>query len=575
MSEKIQPFWINRGSIKFKGNMHGRVELNLLIQEMNEFFLQNHYGKNKIIGICLDRSVEQVAILYALLQRGIPFLLLSVNTPENRRNYMIHHINVSYMITEEKYKSKFENIPIILLEDIKKIKKVDRKQEEYHLAKAEDVAYYIYTSGSTGQPKAVEITQRNLRNFVEMLPGRIAFGEEVHLLNLSAVTFDLFILESAFAMYHGFEVVLAAEEERADIAGICELLRKNTVDVLEITPSHLRLLYTYDKQFTILNGVKHILIGGEKFPKHLLLELQKNTHCKIYNMYGLTETTIWASVADLSKEQEVHIGQPIGGYEFLILNEQEEPCKEGEIGELYIAGEGVANGYKNDSVLTEKQFVRARFDENKRLYKTGDLVRYQDEKYFCLGRYDNQIKYGGNRIELEEIDECCMAIPEIKSAITYFMEEKQYLLVLYEGEENLSYDYLLSRLRKNLFDYMLPKCFIKVDKIFFNENGKLDRKKNYQSYLEDRPDIEMKEEKGASVDSKVLETIQKIVPKGDMEIKVNDTLQDTGIDSINFVKLVIALEEAFDLEFDEDMLSMRRFERITDIVDYIEMRCKG
>lgn len=573
MLKDIQPFWKNRGSVKFKGIVYDCGELDKYIELMNEYLLQKQYEKNQAVGICLDRGVELLALLYAMLQRGIPFLLLSGNTPENRRDYMIRHIGISHIITEEKYMREFEGFQTVCIGEMKKIKKAERPEGEYHRAKKQDIAYYIYTSGSTGRPKAVEVSQRNLRNFVREFPEKFSFEKKSHILNLASVTFDLFILESAFAMYQGFEAVLAAEEERGNIAGICELLRSNTVDIIEITPSHLRMLYTYDKQFTMLKEVKHLLIGGEKFPKHLLLELQKNTNCKIYNMYGLTETTIWASAADLTKDVEVHIGTPINGYQFLILNKDGEACGEGETGELYILGEGVTNGYKNDSLLTERQFVQSKLDETARMYKTGDLVKYQNGKYFCSGRYDNQIKYGGNRIELEEIDECCMAIPEIKNALTYFMEEKQYLLVLYESEKELKPDYLRSRLRAELYEYMLPKCFIKAEKLFFSENGKLDRKKNYQMYIEDNKVlIGTKEETGGSAEDRVLEIVEKILPDKDAGIKVGDALQDIGIDSINFIRLVIALEEAFGLAFDEKMLSMKRFERIQDIINYIKIR---
>lgn len=575
MLEDIKPFWINKGSIKFQNGVYDCKTLNEKIELMNEYFLQRKYEKNQVIGICLDRCVELLTLIYALLQRGIPFLLLSGNTPEDRQDYMIRHIEISCIITEEKYIHKFSDFPVVFIEEIKKTKKVKRSQSEYYRAEEEDIAYYIYTSGSTGTPKAVEVTQKNLRNFVQALPEKIAFEKGGRLLNLSSVTFDLFMLESVFAMYQGLEIVLPVEEERADSAGLYKLLQKNKVDIIEITPSHLRILYAYDKQFTVLKGVKHILIGGERFPEHLLPDLQKNIGGKIYNMYGPAETTIWASVADLTKECEAHLGEPMKGYEFLIINKDGKQCREGETGELYILGEGVANGYKNDSLLTEKNFIRSKLDEAVQMYRTGDLVKYQNGKYFYLGRCDNQIKYGGYRIELEEIDECCRAIPEIENALTYFMEKEQYLIALYESKDNLTQEYLCSQLKTKLFDYMIPKCFKRVEKFFFNENGKLDRGKNYQIYLENNKK-QIKVEKGSFVtEGKILEAIRKILPSINLEIKVGDTLQDIGIDSINFVKLVIELEETFGVAFDEEMLSIRRFERITDIADYIKIRSNG
>ncbi len=574
MLKEEKPFWINKGSIKFQNVLYDCKKLNEQIELMNEYLLQQKYEKNQIIGICLDRNVELLALLYALLQRGIPFLLLSGNIPEDRRNYMIHHIGVSLIITEEKHIHKFTEFPTIFIEEIKKTKKIEREQSEYHRAEEEDIAYYIYTSGSTGRPKASGVTQRNLRNLVKALPEKIAFEKGDRLLNLSAVTFDPFIIETAFAMYQGFEILLPMEEERADVAGIYKVLQKNEVDIIELTPSHLRILYAYDKQFTVLKGVKHILIGGEKFPEHLLPALQKNIAGRIYNMYGLAETTIWSSVADLTKSCEVHLGETIRGCEYLVLNKEGEVCKENEIGELYILGEGVGNGYKNDGLLTAKHFIRSKLNETEQMYKTGDLVRYQNGKYFYLGRYDNQIKYGGHRIELEEIDECCRDIPEIENALTYFMEEEQYLVVLYESKKNLTQEYLRSQLKTKLFDYMIPKCFIKVEKFFFSENGKLDRGRNYQIYIEDNK-TQMEAEEGVGAEEKILEAIRKILPGINLEIKLGDALQDIGIDSINFVKLVIELEETFGLAFDEEMLSIRRFERIEDIADYIKIRSNG
>lgn len=221
----------------------------------------------------------------------------------------------------------------------------------------EDVVYILYTSGTTGTPKGVKVTWEGLLNFIEGISEIIDFSPGKRIACFTTVAFDIFFLESIMALYKGLTVVLANEDEQRNPRLMAKLIHDNAVDMVQMTPSRMQVLLNHDKELSCLKNVKEIMIGGEAFPLGLLKTLQAKTNAKIYNMYGPTETTIWSTVSDLTQKDRIDIGRPIKNTEVYIVDESLSILPEGQVGEICIAGKGLARGYVGKNDLTIEKFI--------------------------------------------------------------------------------------------------------------------------------------------------------------------------------------------------------------------------
>lgn len=559
----LKQYWKNKGSIIYKEKLYSCQNINKKIAIVKKFLQQNQFSKNTVFAIAMERGVWPVAVMFGMLGAGNPFLVIDMSLPQKRRQYMMEHLNVDIVITENRFQKCFDNKKVIMLHELERLyeEKMDVENGKEESCE-EDTAYFIYTSGSTGRPKAVEITQRGLRNFMDEFPQKVPMSSGQKIASFASMSFDIFFLEMVAALKKGMQVVLSSEEQRTNAGSMIRLIQDNRVNVLQLTPSHLQMLSYYDPQFSFMKEVQMLLVGGETFPQCLLKSLQENTKCRIFNLYGPTETTVWSSTAELTEENEVHIGNPIANVKFCIVNEKGQQAEEGEEGEICIAGRGVGNGYKNDKELTDRLFFYPSFEPTVKYYHTGDWGKREHGKYYCLGRTDNQIKYRGHRIELEEIDMCLCAIPGILKAATYFDKkgESEQLYALYESKERLDQRFIRLQLEEQLAEYMIPKNFYRVDQLYLSTNGKIDRKKNYKWYITEN-----------HVDRKdsVLNVIKERLYDRELIITDHSLFEELSIDSLDFVYIVVELEELFDIEFEEEMLSFHRYETVMDLVEYI------
>lgn len=564
-------YWTNQGSILFRGELYEKVRLDGMIVSAGSCILSSNIGKSDTIAICMERSVWALATIFALLRQGIPFVLVDMTLPKKRRDCMLEQLNVRYVITDEKLRASFSQETVFTAADFAGESGGENMTGSTERSTNEDTAYLLYTSGSTGAPKAVEVSQGGLRNLIAGIVERIPFKAGGRMLCLTSMSFDIFFLESVLAMKTGLQVVLASEEERKNPRLTIELIKKYRIENVQITPSHLQMLCVCDKRLLFLQHVRRLLVGGEAFPENLLKELQIHTQCRIYNMYGPTETTVWSSVAELTEADTVHIGTPILNTQFYILDEAHMPVADEEAGELCIAGAGLAKGYRGDEKLTGERFVSAPFEKDLRLYCTGDMAVRKNGRFFYIGRLDNQVKYRGHRIELEEIDACCSRIEDVARSLTYLEEAdaESYLLTIYEG--SASAEAIRRALAKELAEYMLPKRFIQAEHLLLTANGKVDRSKNREAYVKGAAGIgTLVCKKGnTDVEETVLRLLQTHVSEGSMEMSLDSTLEELYIDSLDFVAIVVEAEEQYGICFEDEMLLPDRFESVRELTAYI------
>jgi amino acid adenylation domain-containing protein len=530
------------------------------------------------IAIFLDRNEFLLISILALIEKKIPYVPIDINYPIDRIEFILNDCNIDTVISQTKYLDKFKGKNVINIDEVKNRKicpnLYEESKEKGNFNNLEKI-YILYTSGSTGKPKGVEVSRENIASFMEGICERIDFSPNRRILCHTVATFDIFFLESILPLYRGMTVVLANDEEHKNPKKLTNLIIENSIDMLQMTPSKIILLNNYDKELLYLQGIKNVLVGGEKFPLSLLKILQEKTKTNIYNMYGPTETSIWSTVSNLTEKSYVDIGTPIKNANVYIVDENFHIIKDRSIGEICICGKVVCRGYLNNISLTNEKFIELP-ELNIRGYLTGDFGKLNsngDIEY--LYRKDNQIKLNGHRIEIEEIESVLDEIPEvIQNAVVKIAinEEDNDLVAFYTSEKDISNE-IKDYLSNKLPSYMIPSRFIKINELSNTSNSKIDRNKLTELYFRLEKNNVKAEIDNESVEGRLIGIIgANILLEENFSILPDNELSYIGINSITFIKVIVAIENEFDFEFDDDKLSNKSFTDVKSIIEYVKSK---
>lgn len=418
-------------------------------------------GEQPVI-VHLERTPELLAVFLALQWLGIPYIPVDTNTPMKRLEIIVEESQCSAMITAA------ENLPLACR--IIHLANLQTTDSMLPNPIKDKIAYIIYTSGSTGKPKGVVIHQHALHNFLKAMEEKFSLSPHNILLAITTVAFDISILELLLPIWTGTTLYLANQKQHKDPFAISLILDRHPITMLQATPAMWNMLF--DAGWT---GNKKLiaLSGGEALSPSLTARLLPSVS-ELWNMYGPTEATIWCALKKIETIEKISVGQPISNMQMFVLDEEQNtlpPCVKGD---LYLAGRGLAEGYLHRPDLTAAQF---NYHEklNLRLYKTGDVacVNLQGD-FHIYGRKDNQIKLHGYRIELSEIEVQLESICNIRQAFVVLHEHQLFAYLITDAVINKNE--LDTQLRKILPEYMLPKCYISLDKFPLTNSGKIDKK---------------------------------------------------------------------------------------------------
>ncbi|MFS1514462.1 amino acid adenylation domain-containing protein [Chengkuizengella sp. SCS-71B] len=442
--------------------------------------LRSHgVNSGSLVGIMLHRSIDMLVGIFGVLKAGGTYLPIDPEHPSQRIQYMLKDAHAEIVLLHPGFRETTLDTGTKFLYYEDRLF-TGESNNLVHVNRSEDLAYTIYTSGSTGKPKGVMISHQAIHNFIEAMCVEIPFSPNKSILALTTISFDIFVLETILPLVKGLKVVIADEDEQMDPKALNELIVNHNVDMIQITPSRLKMLITQDPKMIFLKQVKEIMIGGEALPVHLLETLKQFSNLKIFNMYGPTETTVWSCVSNLTEKLKVDIGKPIANTQVYILDENNHCKPMGVPGELCISGDGLALGYLKREQLTAEKFTDHPFIQGQKIYRTGDLGKWSDDGTIeYMGRTDFQVKIRGYRIELEEIETVILSNKFVQEAVVIGKEDtygSQYLCAYYVSKENVSREILMNELTKELPDYMIPSSFICLDSLPLNQNGKVDRK---------------------------------------------------------------------------------------------------
>lgn len=547
---------------------------------LREEYKKNHQAviENPIfIGLCVERSLEMVVGILAVLKAGAAYVPLDPNLPIQRLKFMMEDANCQLILTQEAIKKKIFNnlIPanekhrlIICLDELGGIHRHMEVPTLEPLQKTSDLAYVIYTSGTTGKPKGVKQTHRNIQRLLAVTKQNFNFNAKDVWTLFHSYAFDFSVWEIFGSLLHGGCLIIPTYEQTRDPELFRKLIIGKQVTILNQTPSAFQAfmqedLMSDEKKTTL----RYIIFGGEALKiEKLALWWNKyeDHHPQLVNMYGITETTVHTTYKLLKKSNLIskeisNIGKPLSDLTAYIVDKHLNLLPVGIPGELLIGNAGLAEGYLNRPELTNEKFIDSPFLSSQekaqreatgaetRLYRSGDLARWLDDGSLeYLGRIDNQVKIRGFRIELGEIESILNAHPAILQSVAQIIEHGsvKQLVAYYVVKKNISdkkekpiYDQLVECLKNNLPSYMLPSMLVELKEIPLTKNMKLDLAALPQlETLNAPPDNNLYTKKMTKFEKLLLAIWQKVLRK--KNIRINENFFNIGGDSMSSIRIV-------------------------------------
>ncbi|MEU2117481.1 amino acid adenylation domain-containing protein [Streptomyces sp. NPDC016459] len=380
-------------------------------------------GAESVVGVAVPRSVDMVATVLAALKLGAAFLPLDLVHPGDRLSYMIENSGAAVVVGTEPVAGKIPDVPgvpVLLLDAPDTAAALDTLRgtpPPGGPAGLDQAAYVIYTSGSTGRPKGVVVPHEGIASLVATAVDRMGLEHDSHVLQFASIGFDVFVFELAMALCHGGRLVLITDEARVAGPALTDFLADQRITHMILPPS---LVSALPADCRLPEG-STVLVGTETVPPDLFERFGATAN--LICAYGLTEATVNSTLWPAREHGgratgRVPIGRPDPNTRCYVLDEHLRPVPPGVVGELYVAGRGLARGYLGQAGLSAERFVADPYGTpGSRMYRTGDRARWRaDGNLDFLGRVDTQVKIRGFRIELGEIEAALAGHPSVAQA---------------------------------------------------------------------------------------------------------------------------------------------------------------
>lgn len=532
-------------ALQYKDEKLTYEQLNKKSNQLANYLNKSGIKNESIVGIMMDNSIELIISILGVLKCGGAYLPIDTRYPLERIEYMLLDSESSMLIMNNalnskiKFKGNITNFNNLNLDSY----------SDSNLELVNDLntlVYIIYTSGSTGKPKGVMIEHKGLTNYV-WWASKIYLCDEGESMGLySSISFDLTVTTIFTPLISGNRIIIYKDDDETEFV-IYKILQENKVTVLKVTPSHLRLIKDLDNS---KSNIKRFIVGGEDLKCSLSKDVSHSFggNIDIYNEYGPTEAVVGCMIHRYDEKTDklisVPIGKPIDNVQIYLLDSQMKPVLDGQDGEIYISGDGVARGYLNREEMTLERFSDNPFIKGRKMYKTGDIGRYLKNGIIeYKGRIDNQVKIRGFRIELGEIEKYLLQNKSIKDVVASVDKSNinnsilnAYIVVdISKGEVT---DFELRRsLSEFLPGYMIPNNFIRLNEIPLTVNGKV----NYNQLKKHhaiRKNFVIYE---TEIEEAIVRTFEEVL--GTTNISLNDNYYELGGDSIQAIQIASKLKE--------------------------------
>ncbi len=521
-------------------------ELDLLSSQWAAHLQQSNYPDESVIALCLERSLDTIVSIISILKAGYAYLPIDPEYPDERIQYILENSSAVLVLTQGRLINRIEDITDVPVIDIQKTPHYESDEyKENSDIKATRLVYVIYTSGSTGRPKGVEIEEKGLINLVNWHTNQFNLAAFDRHSFMMAPGFDASVYEIWPAILSGGCLVLTDKRIRASHSAVQQWLYENRITISLVPTVIAEKLIRADWKEDC--SLRALMCGGDA-----LNNIPKGVQpFDFYNLYGPSEDTVCTTACkiqgNLSDGGRPSIGKPITNTACYILDENDTEVPDGEKGELFITGAGLARGYRGSPELTKARFQNIEVNGHiERAYKTGDCVyKDSDGNLHFVGRLDHQVKVRGHRIELGEIENTLQKHHDVSEAVVCAKKDGlgNNRLIAYMLSEQRDNSAIREHLDQYLPDYMQPSAFVFLDTFPLTANGKVDR----NALLK----IETIDSGTASVDfdDRTLNTLAKLW-FDNLRNYPDDEHQrffDAGGDSLSIESLACSIESRFDI----------------------------
>ncbi|SEB35202.1 amino acid adenylation domain-containing protein [Tenacibaculum sp. MAR_2009_124] len=541
----------------FEGEELTYKELNQRSNKLAHYLIDEGVKTDDLIGICLDRNLDMLVGVLAILKSGGAYVPIKPDFPMDRISYMVEDTGCSLVITDELNELVLES----LFDDT--IKLISLNEEDIAdfpdsgiemTYSSNDLAYIIYTSGSTGLPKGAMIEHAGLLNHLLLMVDDLKMNEKSAVAFTAPFTFDISVWQMLSGLLCGGKIVIYSEESILDIFSFQESLCSNKVSHLQLVPSYVSSILDEGAAAEGLANLQYFLVTGEAATKPLLEKwFSSYPNVPVVNAYGPAEAADDVTLHIMNKAPEgvaVPIGKPVANMDMYVVDQFDHLCPIGVIGELWTSGIGVGRGYLNRAELTKEKFVANPFTEDEgRLYKTGDLGKWlPDGTLEFVGRTDDQVKIRGYRIELGEIENTIVALDSISQCCVLAKKDPTgvnrlvaYLVV----EEGANQEELQEAVSESLPNYMIPQLWFVLEEMPLTANGKIDKKALPEPDLSQLSDKEYLAPRNET-EEQLVAIWQELL--GIEKISVYDDFFDLGGHSLLATRLVSMIRTTFETE---------------------------
>ncbi|CAM4231012.1 non-ribosomal peptide synthetase [Zobellia roscoffensis] len=449
----------NKVALQFANEILTYHSLNKKANQLAHYLKGKGVNQNSRVALHFQRNTDYLVSVLAVLKTGAAFIPIASDQPIERINYIISNSDSSLVLSQTNLLSKIE-LPDLGILDVAKESLIISKQPITNLSTKripESLAYILYTSGSTGKPKGVLISQNALSNYIFWAQDFYEINEKSIFPLFTSIGFDLTITSTFLPIVSGGRINIYKEPITGPDVSLLKVIDDNLVNCIKLTPSHLALFKGKELNTSYIHTM---IVGGEELKSNLAKTIKDTftSELSIYNEYGPTEATVGCIVSEYDEsihtKATVPIGSPIYNMSAYVLDNYLNEVPQGVVGQLYLSGIGLSNGYANKPVMTDEKFVDNPFTPNRKMYRTGDLARInQNGSFEYIGRLDDQVKLRGYRIELSDIE----------SNLNTFSEIENCAVVLVEDKKQITEDEVV-----NCSKCGLPSNYPNTD---FNENG--------------------------------------------------------------------------------------------------------